>query len=80
MVNKLLRIGDSVGVTLPKKTLKEMGISTGDKVVITFVPKDNSFVITPFKTNKSVVSNRIAKLPTEFIDRYRPALKKLAND
>ena len=35
MVQKVIKIGTSAGVTIPKKQLNELGISVGDEVKIT---------------------------------------------
>jgi antitoxin component of MazEF toxin-antitoxin module len=78
MVNKILRVGDSSAVTIPKKVLKEMGLSIGDQVNITFHPKNNEIVIQPLKLQANLVSDRIARLTASFIDRYRDALRRLA--
>src|SRR3990167_4883395 len=32
MTQKVIRVGDSVAVVIPKKSLKDLGISTGDRV------------------------------------------------
>jgi len=38
MVQKVIKIGTSAGVTIPKKQLSELGISVGDNVTITIEP------------------------------------------
>jgi putative addiction module antidote len=78
MVNKVLRVGDSAAVTLPKQTLKEMGIMIGDKVVVTYLPEEQEIVIKPLKKPAGQVSDRVARLTTSFIDHYRDVLKELA--
>ena len=78
MVNKVLKVGDSAAVTIPKKVLKEMGVSIGDKVTITFHAKENELVIQPLVTGANIVSDRVARLTTAFIDHYREALRQLA--
>lgn len=78
MVNKVLRVGDSAAVTLPKQTLKEMGLAIGDKVVITYLPEQQEIVIRPLQVQTAQVSDRVARLTTSFIDQYRDALKQLA--
>jgi len=78
MVNKVLRVGDSAAVTIPKNTLKELGLQVGDKVVITFLPDLQEIVIKPLRKEKSDLSERVARLTARFIDRYRPALQELS--
>jgi len=78
MVNKLLRVGDSAAVTIPKKALLEMGIKIGDKLNVTFLPELGEIVIKPLIKKKRQTTDRIARLTLDFIDRYRPALEELA--
>ena len=79
MVNKVLKVGDSAAVTIPRRVLKEMGIGVGDKVTVTFHPKKNELVIQPLPAAGQVVSDRVARLTAQFMDRYRKALEQLAS-
>lgn len=38
MVQKVIKIGSSAGVTIPKKQLQDLGISIGDEIEISFKP------------------------------------------
>jgi len=78
MVNKVLKVGDSAAVTIPKHVLKEMGIQIGDQVTVTFHPESNEVVLKPVKVTHPLVSDRVARLTTRFIDHYKDALRKLA--
>jgi antitoxin component of MazEF toxin-antitoxin module len=78
MVNKILRVGDSAAITIPRSVLKEMGLSIGDKMVVTYLPNENEIVVKPLSTGATLVSDRVARLTAHFIDRYRGALKRLA--
>ncbi len=78
MVNKVLKVGDSAAVTIPKHVLKEMGIQIGDSVTVTFHPESNEVVLKPVKVSHPLVRDRVARLTTQFIDRYKEALRKLA--
>jgi len=67
MVQKVIKIGDSLGVTIPKKQLNELGISIGDEIKITIKPVA--------KTDAQ------AKLMNEydaFVSQYGQTLKNLA--
>ena len=39
MVQKVIRIGSSAGVTIPKKQLSELGLRIGDEVDIEIKPR-----------------------------------------
>ena len=38
MIQKVIKIGSSLGVTIPKKQLKELGIAFGDNVELNIKP------------------------------------------
>ena len=74
MTQKVLKVGSSAAVTIPKKSLHELGLKPGDKVTVEIDKK-----------NKAVVVKRVIKIDRElidwtdkFIERYRPALEALA--
>lgn len=65
MTQKVIKIGSSAGVTIPKKQLKELGISIGDEVDINIKPK-------------SVKLQDFSKELDGFMDTYQKDLKSLA--
>ncbi|TSC79266.1 MAG: hypothetical protein G01um101429_501 [Parcubacteria group bacterium Gr01-1014_29] len=65
MTQKLLQIGSSAGVTIPKKYLKEYGLKVGDEVEISIKPARK-------------VKKELLDWTDEFIKKYRPALEALA--
>ena len=67
MVQKVIKIGSSAGVTIPKKQLQDMGIAIGDEVKLTIEPVDSD--------------NKQEKLMDEyqkFVKQYGQTLKNLA--
>lgn len=77
MIQKLLRVGSSAAVTIPKKSLKELGLKIGDEVATTIDGKRRIFAIMP-KSKLSRADEKIAKLTVDFIRRYRKDLEILA--
>ncbi|TSC78516.1 MAG: Uncharacterized protein G01um101433_181 [Parcubacteria group bacterium Gr01-1014_33] len=74
MTQKLLKIGSSAVVTIPKKSLKELGLKVGDEVrVVVDVDEKRVVIESRGKINKEVLS-----WIDRFIKMYRPALKALA--
>lgn len=74
---KILKVGDSAAVTIPKKTLEEMGIKIGDDITTIFNKKTKSITIKPTHS----LSNedlKILKLTLNFINKYRNDLESLA--
>ncbi len=70
---KLRKIGNSVGVVIPKEALTHMKISEGDTLVLSDAP-DGGFRVTPDKNDfahQMGVAENVAR-------RYRNALRELA--
>jgi antitoxin component of MazEF toxin-antitoxin module len=66
MTQKIIQIGSSAGVTIPKKKLEELGLAIGDEVSIN---------IRPTKANLKDFADELDK----FMDVYDQDLKNLAN-
>ena len=75
MTQKVLKVGSSAAVTIPKKSLKELGLKIGDEVRVAVDAKEKTMVIEP--TGKKVSSELIAWTDA-FIKCYRGALESLA--
>jgi len=74
MTQKVLKVGDSAGVTIPKKSLEELGLKIGDSVTIQIDKQKRVVVISPLlKVDKELID-----WTGKFIERYRPALEALA--
>lgn len=67
MVQKVIKIGTSAGVTIPKKQLDEMGIAIGDEITISIKPLG--------KQNKHA---QLMKEYDKFVEQYGQTLKNLA--
>ena len=74
MVNlKIRKVGNSLGVVLPREVLKQLHIGDGDKVYLTEAP-DGSFRITPYDPE----FEKQMRLAEEGMARYRNTLRALA--
>ena len=78
MTQKVLRVGTSAAVTIPKKSLKELGLKIGDEVNINIDRVKKTVLIKPV-FGLSPETAKIAKLTLNFINKYRKDLEKLAN-
>jgi len=82
MVQKIIKIGNSLGVTLPKEYIRQTKISAGQE--ITTKIKDNGVFEIAAKPNKadhlltSSLSSSYVNRVDKFIKHYRPALVQLA--
>lgn len=66
MVQKIIKIGSSAGVTIPKKQLQELGLRVGDEVDLS---------LKPVKKNKHT---KLMREYDEFVEQYGQTLKNLA--
>jgi len=74
MTQKVLKVGSSAAVTIPKKSLEELGLKIGDTVRVEIDKKHRKVLIEPsVKIDKELVD-----WTKKFIKRYRPALEELA--
>ena len=74
MMQKLLKIGSSAGVTIPKKSLRELGLRLGDNVVVEVEKGNKRVIIKPFVE----VDRELFDWTKQFIEKYRQALTALA--
>ena len=70
---KLRKIGNSLGIVLPKEALSRLNASEGDTLVFTEAP-DGGFRVAP---DKNDFAHQMA-LAEDIARRYRNALKELA--
>lgn len=74
MTQKVLRVGSSAAVTIPKKSLEELGLQIGDSVIVEIDKKQRTVVIEPAVQ----VDRELIDWTKTFIEKYRPALEALA--
>ncbi len=79
MIQKVLRVGSSAAVTIPKKSLKELGLKIGDSVSLEVDLYTKSITICSLSARKAISRNKkVDTYALDFIERYRPALEALA--
>ena len=79
MTQKVLKVGKSAAVTIPKGSLEDLGLKIGDEVTVEIEKKKHSVVIRP-ERKVSVRQQHIAELTESFIERYRGDLEELAKN
>jgi putative addiction module antidote len=79
MKQKIIKIGNSIGVTLSPEVQKEAGLKLGDNVAINF--QNNSIILSPVKKKKQTggVTPKFMKMVDDFITEHQDVLKELAN-
>ena len=78
MARKLFRSGQSTVVSLPPEVLAALGIGPGDQVNVTADAAYGRIVITPADPSPPDLGPDFLDEVDRFIDRYFPALEKLA--
>lgn len=70
---KVRKVGNSLGVVLPKEVLSRLNVQDGDKVFLTEAP-DGSYRITPYDPE----FGKQLKIGKTFMAHYRNTLRALA--
>lgn len=75
MTQKVLQVGGSAGVIIPKKSLIELGLHIGDEINIEVDTKRKKVFIEPVS---KTVDKELLSWTRKFIEKYRSALEALA--
>jgi antitoxin component of MazEF toxin-antitoxin module len=67
MTQKIIKVGSSAGILIPKKELQELGLGVGDEV---------KYSLEPVKKNKHA---KLMKEYDAFVKQYGETLKNLAD-
>ena len=70
MIQKIIRVGNSVAVTIPKKVLEEKNLKVGQLAEVDVQPVT--------KTRKITLTPSFLKWVDDYIEKNRPALEELA--
>ena len=73
---KLRKVGNSVGVVLPKEALARLNVEAGDTVTLTDAP-EGGLRVTPATAGREQFAKQM-KAAESIIRRYRNALRELA--
>lgn len=73
---KLRKVGNSVGVVLPKEALARLNVGQGDTLTLTDAP-DGSLRVTPSTAGHAEFARQM-KVAESVIRRYRNTLRELA--
>jgi len=74
MTQKLIKVGSSAAVVIPKKSLKDLGLRIGDEVKVEIDTKERTVLIEPAKNTGQEALEWI----DSFIRKYRHTLEQLA--
>ena len=74
MLQKVLKVGSSAAVTIPKKSLEELGLKIGDEVTVTVNRENRTLMV----ESAAAVDTETIEWARGFIEKYRPALEALS--
>jgi putative addiction module antidote len=78
MARKIFRTGNSLVVSLPKDSVRLLGLQEGSEVSVAVDQEHGRIVIEPVLAALGDIDAAFAQQLTEFIEEYRPALEALA--
>lgn len=81
MIQKIIRVGNSAAITLPKSVLDDTKIKIGTKVNVSYKEDLGTLVIDlPRKRTptRAVIDKEVYATANDLLRRYLPAFKKLA--
>ena len=79
MIQKVLKVGTSAAVTIPKDSLEELGLSIGDDVRVLVDGTKKTMTITAKNSQEAREDAMVAQSARDFVARYREALTNLAD-
>lgn len=80
MHRKVCSIGNSQGVSIPAEVLEKLALSVGSEVDVKLDEESSRIIIEPVKKKKypKGIDRKFVSQVSDFIEKYRPALKALA--
>lgn len=78
MPRKIIKIGTSAGVTLPKETLRALNVRVGTPVSLETNLQAGEIVVRVQAKRRPVIDAEVYRVGKRLIERYRPAFEALA--
>lgn len=79
MVQKIIKVGNSYGIILPKELMVQVGLKTGDEVDIESLPQSSMLTITSVGSPyKSKITPEFKNWLDDFTNKHKDLLKELA--
>lgn len=80
MLQKVIQVGNSLALTIPKAFIKQTGFKAGDKIFVHQDPKSKSLVVTSKEhAHKMNLSPDLFAWLKDIENKYSDAIKDLAN-
>ncbi len=78
MAQKIIKIGSSVGITLPQQALEALGVKAGDSINIEVNKDSQNIVVTPLVLRDGDDAEFL-RWSKNFVEKYGDALRDLAD-
>jgi len=79
MLQKIIKVGNSAAVTIPKSFLKQASFKVGDEVLVETDFQSETLMVRPKAAQEvTPVSKEFISWTKKFIKKYRPMLQELA--
>lgn len=78
MVQKIIKTGNSLVISLPKESIELIGLHEGSEISLTVDENQKRIVIEPVNAELMGIDKEFAQQITDFIEQYRSALETLA--
>lgn len=80
MVQKVIQVGNSLAITIPKKIIESLGLDKKDYVDVYEEPEKKRIVIETSQREMAddVIDKEVYKAAKSLLKRYLPAFKELA--
>lgn len=78
MVRKIFKTGNSLVISLPKESMKQLGLHEGSEVSVAVDQEHGQIIIQPAAPTLAGIDETFAQQLDDFIEQYRPALEALA--
>ena len=81
MIQKIIKVGNSAAVIIPRKFLKTLNASVGNKVILKIQPEKKRVIIELPKEEEAkeeIIDKEVYIVAKDLLRRYLPAFKELA--
>lgn len=78
MAQKIIKIGSSVGITLPQQALEALGVKAGDSINLEVNKDSQNIIVTPLVLREGEDAE-FSRWTKNFLEKYGDALKDLAD-
>ena len=81
MLQKIIQVGNSYAIIIPRSVMEEVGITVGNKMKLITSKKPAKIEIIPVKEKSTtdIIDQEVYHVAKNLLKRYLPAFKELAN-